>query len=167
MKRLFLNAIAVVFVVVVCVSPADAKKKEVVRVPGGTNIPQAGIVIDASYDPRLDTLVPGYKVINVVMINQSFNFIRLHPEKDKWSIKLAGKRNPIDAIYNLRRADPKAWSAVPEGARDLLDYPLVLPVGARLVIDIFVPDTVDMQDFNELRAYIRSLNTQFEVLVSQ
>jgi len=158
--------LAVASITLICIPNSDAKRKKV-RVPGGTTIPGAGIVIDASYDPRLDTLVEGYKVINVALDNRSFNIIYFSPEKDAWSVKLAGRRKPVKAIYNLRNQDPKAWASLPEGARNIVGYPLVLPIGGREVFDIFVPDTFDLQKFNELRVYIKSMNSRFDVLVSQ
>jgi len=69
------------------------KQPKLIRVPGGANIPSAGLAVDASYDPRLDDLVPGYKVINVAVFNQSLNIITLDPSSDRWWVKFAdGKK---------------------------------------------------------------------------
>ncbi|MFA5812404.1 MAG: hypothetical protein WC956_08765, partial [bacterium] len=140
---------------------------QVIRSPGGMNIGNIGVVIDASYDPRLDTLVPGYKVINVVLVNQSFNIIFMDPEGDKWQIKMVDGGKPINAVHDLRRYDPKAWAVIPERAKRIMGYPLALPVGAREVIDLFVPDSVDVQNFNELDIFLKSINIKLEVLVRQ
>ncbi len=160
-------AIALAIAVSALSMSAHAKKTQVVRAPGGTSISPLGIAIDASYDPRLDTLAPGYKVINVALVNESFNVVFLNPDKDRWEIKLAGDGKTVTAIHDLRRKDPKAWSAIPERARGLMGYPLALPVGAREVVDIFVPDTVDVAQFNELDVYLRSADMKIEVLVRQ
>lgn len=168
MKKTSLLAMFVLMIVTMAIVPqAFAKKVQVIRTPGGSNIESLGLVIDASYDPRLDTLVPGYKVINIVLINQSFSIVMLDPDKDKWEIKLAGGGKTVTALHNLRSSDPKAWSALPEKAKKLIGYPLALPIGAREVIDIFVPDKVDVAKFNQLDVYFRSINTKIEVLVSQ
>ena len=116
MKRLEIGvAIIICFFLV---SPSYAgKKRNVIRVPGGTSVPELGLVIDASYDKRLDSLVPGYKVITVALVNESLNVIPLDPEKDAWSIKLAGDSRAYQVIHDLRSKDPKAWSEVPEKAK--------------------------------------------------
>lgn len=158
---LLLVAAALVFTQV-----AEAKKR-VVRSPGGVSIGNSGLMIDASYDPRLDTFVPGYKVINVAIVNQSFDVIMLDPEKDRWFVKLEGEKKAVQAVYDLRGQDPKVWSALPERARGLVAYPLALPIGAQEVLDIFVPGSIDLQKFNELDVYFKSMDTTFEILVRQ
>ncbi len=165
MKRMTVSCV-IAILLVACAHGAHAKK-QIYRVPGGATIPPLGMSIDASYDPRLDDFVSGYKVVNVAMVNQGFNMIYLNPEKDRWKIKLASRSKPIDAIHDLRRADPEAWHRIPEEARGLVSYPLVLPIGARQVIDIFVPDTVDVTAFNELDIYLQSVNAKIQILVRQ
>ena len=167
MKRSVAIATMFALLLVACAHGSHAGRKKVLRVPGGANIAPLGLVMDASYDPRLDNFAPGYKVINVVMFNQSLSIIYLDPERDRWSIKLKGKRRSQKAIHDLRQQDPKAWAAIPERARSLVGYPLAVPVGARQVIDLFVPASLDVERFNELHAYLKSLNTKLEVLVSQ
>lgn len=146
---------------------SDARKKNVIRAPGGINIPQPGLLIDASYDPRLDSFLPGYKIINAVVANQSFDIVGFDPERDKWSIKLAGEKREIPVISDLRGADPKAWAQLPEKVKAMISYPLALPIGGSEVIDLFVPASVDVEKFNELIIYLRSLDTKFEILVRQ
>jgi hypothetical protein len=165
MKRF--RIMAIIAVVAMLLASESAAKKQVIRAPGGTSISPIGLIIDASHDPRLDGLVPGYKIIDVAVANQSFEILYFDPEHDKWQIKLVGATKPITAVHDLRRADPKAWAAVPERARNLLSYPLVLPVGAQEVIDIFVPESVDVQKFNELDVYLRSVQMRLEILVRQ
>lgn len=167
MKRFVIVLMIIFSVALIVNSNALARGKRVIRANGGAPIAPIGIIIDASYDPRLDTLVEGYKVINVVLSNQSFSIIYLDPQRDVWSVKLAGKSKAIKAIHNLRNQDPKSWSKLPEGAKKLVGYPLVLPVGAQDVFDLFVPASADLESFNELQAYIKSLNMRFDVLVSQ
>lgn len=150
-----------------CAYSTQSGKKKVIRVSGGANIMLLGLSMDAGYDPRLDNFAPGYKVINVAMINHSLSIIYLDPEHDRWAIKLKGRRRRQEVIHDLRQQDPKAWAAIPEKARNLVGYPLVLPVGARQVIDLFVPELIDVECFTELDVYLKSLNTKFEILVSQ
>lgn len=167
MKRL-ITIFAIVFLTAVFFVNAYAgKKKGVVKSAGGASIGDFGFIIDAGYDPRLDTLVPGYKVINAVIINHSFDIIELSPEKDKWSIKLDRDRRTHPVIHDMRSQNPGAWVFVPEKARIMLSYPLVIPVGAREVIDLFVPERVDAEKFTELDVYLDSLAVKFEILVRQ
>ena len=166
MKRIIIS-IAVASLIAVAATPALAKKKQAIRAAGGTNIGGVGLVIDASYDPRFDNFVPGYKVINVAVINQSFNIIHLDPDKDRWKIKLAGKKKMVPVIHDLRRSAPKTWAELSEKARNIMSYPLFIPVGARQVIDVFVPDSVDAASFTELDIFLRSLNVRIEVLSRQ
>jgi hypothetical protein len=165
MKKIICS-IAMIIVIALVASFAHAKKEQY-RAAGGANIQSLGLSIDASYDPRLDDFLPGYKVINVALMNQGFNIIYLDPEKDQWKIKLSGKSKAITAIHDLRRQNPEAWHNISEGARDLVAYPLVLPIGARQVIDLFVPASVDVQAFNELEIYLKSRNTRIQILVRQ
>jgi len=165
MKRILL---AVVFILSVTFSSQSfCAKMNKVQVNGGVPVPGYGLVIDASYDPRLDNLVPGYKLINVVIANSSFNIISLDPQKDKWSIKVDGKSSSIKALHNLRSQDPKAWSALPPRAKDVVGYPLMLPIGARDVIDLFVPDNLDLEKFTTVEIFLKSMNTKFEVMAGR
>ncbi|MBN1283275.1 MAG: hypothetical protein JXA24_05845 [Proteobacteria bacterium] len=157
----------VVIAALLLVAADAAAKAKVHRAIGGTNIVPVGLSIDASYDQRFDGFVPGYKVINVAVINQSFNIIFLNPEKDRWGIKLADGSKAITAIHDLRRSAPKAWSELNDKSKDLLAYPLFIPVGARQVIDLFVPESVDAAKFNELTIYIKSLDTKLEIMARQ
>ncbi|MFH0800228.1 MAG: hypothetical protein V2A66_08640 [Pseudomonadota bacterium] len=162
---------AFLFVLTLCAfaisGDAAAKKTSTIRATGGMNISNTGLAVDAGYDKRLDGFVPGYKVINVALFNQSLNIIGLDPEKDRWSIKLEGDGKTHPAIHDLRGQDPKAWSQVPEKARTLVAYPLVLAIGAREVVDIFVPESLDLDRFTELDIYLKSMDTKLEILVRQ
>lgn len=165
MKKIFIVLTLVASVTLIV--PNAWSKKNVFRAPGGVGIGQTGLMIDASYDPRLDTFLPGYKVINVALINESFNILYLDPEKDQWSIKLQGEKKPYKAIHDLRSVDPKAWSAIPDRAKGFVTYPLALPIGGREVIDLFVPESVDVANFTELDLYFKSMDATFEILVRQ
>ena len=167
MNRKVAIAIVCAVLLAACAHGTRASRKRVLRVSGGASIIPLGLTMDASYDPRLDNLAAGYKVINVAMVNQSLSIIYLDPERDWWAIKLKGRRRHQKVIHDLRRQDPKAWATIPEKARHLVGYPLALPVGARQVIDLFVPGPIDVESFNELHVYFRSLNTKLEVMVSQ
>ena len=159
--------LALVCIALVLGGSADARKKNVVKAVGGTIIPQFGIAIDASYDPKLNNFVPGYKMLNVAILNNSFNIIELNPEKDQWWIKAKAGDKKYRVIGNLRGEDSTTWNKIPEKSRSLISYPLLIPIGARQVIDIFAPKNVPLEDFRELIIYIDSIGTTFEVLARQ
>ncbi|MBI4126249.1 MAG: hypothetical protein HY465_02025, partial [Deltaproteobacteria bacterium] len=137
MKRITL-AVLVIACAAACGSGSGARprSKDVIHAQGGAMIEGCGFVLDASVDPRLSDLIPGYHVINVVLVNNSFNILFLSPERDRWFVKAGGKR--WHAINDLRKVDGEAWSQVPERARGLMTYPLVIPIGGRMVVDLFV-----------------------------
>ena len=89
MKRIISSVIAIL--ILAFAVQADARKKQKVRVVGGAAIPSHGMVIDVDYDPRFDNFIPGYKMVQVAIINNSFNIIPMNPRKDRWTV-YAGKR---------------------------------------------------------------------------
>lgn len=164
-KKIF--SVCIMISVVFFAANLHAAKKNVISAIGGTPIQQLGIIIDASYDKKLDRLIPGYKVINVALINQSLQIIPMDPEKDAWTIGVSGKSGRIKAIHDLRKDEPKLWAGLSDRAKTLVGYPLVLPVGAQEVVDIFVPSSVDAANFNELSVYFKAINTKIDVTVRQ
>ena len=165
--RATVAAVLAFSVILILPGAALAKKVQSVRVNGGTNIEGVGFVIDASYDPRFDHLCPGYKMVTVAFINQGMNVVMLDPEKDIWEVRLADDGKSYKAIHNLRSQDPKAWQALPRKVQDITAYPLAVPIGGELTIDLFVPETVDLSRFNELDMTLRSLGGRIEVMVTQ
>lgn len=164
-KRMIVSLVACLILAVG--GSAMARKKQVVKTMGGALIPSFGIVIDASYDPKLDNFVPGYKMLNVAIMNNSFNIIEMSPEKDQWWIKTKSGEKKFRVIGDLRSEDAAAWSNIPDNARNLIAYPLLLPIGARQVIDLFVPEKVPVEDFEKIIIYINYLGTTFEVMARQ
>ena len=114
---------------------STAKTKKV-RSEAGLNIPSWGVAIDAVYDKRLDHLIPGYKIINVVLTNRSPGTIYLDPGKDAWIIRdNVGKNHR--AINHLRFASEKLWLALPVGLKDQLEYPHAVRTGNSTKIALF------------------------------
>jgi predicted CoA-binding protein len=162
MKRLI--GIIIVVVTLMLSVPAHAKRKEILRVPGGAAIPKYGLAIDASYDSRFDNFVPGYKVLQVALINNSFNIIPLNPQKDKWIVHTTEGKKKYNAIANLNQKDPRVWNALPERIRSLMAYPLALPIGARQVVDLFVPAEAPLETFRQVDVELKSMNVKLEVM---
>lgn len=162
MKKL-IGLLLVAAIVVVAVQ-AHARPKKPMRVMAGTSIPKYALGIDVSYDPRFDTLVPGYKVLQVALVNNSFHIIPLDPKKDKWVVRTSEGKQKYRAVADLRGKDPRAWDSLPPGAREKMGYPLLLPVGARQVIDLFVRDTTPLDTFTQLDIDIHSMDQRLEVM---
>lgn len=162
--RKLVGCALIVCVVTFSALHVPAKKRDVVRIPGGASIPKYGLAIDASYDPRFDTLVPGYKVVQVAIVNNSFNIISMDPAKDRWDVHTAEGRKHYKAIADLRGDDFHAWQALPDEARKLIVYPLLLPIGARQVVDLFVPDDTPLDSLTQVDIDIKSLDVKFQVI---
>ena len=167
MKTMFTVVVILGLLVPACAGGgAGSSAKGAVHVQGGTNIEGYGFALDASYDPRLDQLIPGYRIVNVALINNSFNILFLNPEKDRWSIR-AGKGRRHDAIIDLRRADPEVWATLPERVQKLMAYPLAVPIGARLVLDLIVHGEAPLEQLTEVSGTIDSLRQTFVVSVRE
>lgn len=140
--------------IVLAMDPAIRKKNQKNRSSkiyseAGLNIPDWGVAIDAVYDPQLDELIPGYKIINVVVTNRGQSTIYLDPKKDKWSIKdsLGNTRN---AINHLRFVNEKLWFTLPLGLREELEYPQLVKVGNTTKIDLFFLINTELNNFKEI-----------------
>ncbi|OGQ22242.1 MAG: hypothetical protein A3I05_06510 [Deltaproteobacteria bacterium RIFCSPLOWO2_02_FULL_44_10] len=144
----------------------EAKKQpKTVRAEGGTSIEGFGFAIDASYEKKLDKLIPGYRILNVAIVNNSFQILFMNPDKDRWSLKTkAGKK--FGTIVNLSKEDPKAWEQIPKRVKNHLSYPLAIPIGAHLAFDLFVPEKVPLEKMRELEVVMESLGTTFRIEVS-
>lgn len=145
------------------------RKKEAKNVESelGLNIPKWGVAIDAVYDSRLDNLVPGYKILNVVLTNRSAQMINFDVEKDKWILENhLGK--DIKGINHLYREDKAAWSNLPAGLKEKLAYPGAVRVGKSTNIDLIFPAHVELTQFKQIRwksAHFKrefNLNSNFE-----
>lgn len=163
MKKI-LSIIIAVFVFVLCAHNLHAKRKDTMQIVGGASIPKYGLAIDASYDSRFDNFAKGYKILQVAIINNSFNMIPMNPEKDKWVVHTR-KGGSYKAYTDLGRKDPEAWKELPLKVRDIMAYPLILPIGVRRVIDLFVPEKVPLETLQSVVIDLQSLDTRFEVVV--
>ncbi|MBI4212088.1 MAG: hypothetical protein HY540_05560 [Deltaproteobacteria bacterium] len=158
--------IALLILLLPFMANARSSKNDKIRTSGGVNIGGSGFSIDASFDPRLDKLIPGYRILNVALINASLDIIPLHPEKDKWFAHL-GKGKKVSGVIDLRRADPETWSKLPERVRQKIAYPLALPIGANLVVDLFFPSGTPLEKLTQVSVRLDALKTTIEVLVRE
>ncbi len=124
-------------------------KQKVVETEAGLNIPSLGIAIDAIYDKKLDDLLPGYKILNVVITNKSVSNIELDAKKDKWEIVDSVGRSH-KAIAHLFLVDPKLWNVLPVGLKDELEYPHRVRMGHTTKIDLLFTDDVELNYFKNV-----------------
>lgn len=164
MKRFVACGIAL-FIILSCSSGVWAKKRETVRIMGGSNIPRYGLAIDASYDKRFDNFIEGYKIVQVAIVNNSFNMIAMDPQRDRWTVYTSEGKKRYRAIPDLQRKDPRAWNELPKKVRTIIAYPLVLPIGARQVIDLFVPASAPLETLQKIGMDIKSMDAKFEIAV--
>ena len=147
MKRASLLLLVVFFISVFLPSCAGKKKPQVIEGRAGRFILGYGFSIDAVYDPRLDKLVPDYRLLTVAIRNTSLQVIQMDASGDKWVlVNQDGKR--IKAFNTLREKDNRRWKKIPEKVRNLVDYPEVVPISYTVTFNLFFPKSADLSDFH-------------------
>jgi hypothetical protein len=109
-----------------------------------------GFSIDAQYDARLDSLVTPYKVLSIAIRNTSLNVIQMDAKKDTWVIvDRRGKSHR--GFTSIRKRNPKRWESLPREARELMEYPELVPINYTATFNIFFPRTANLEGFQEIR----------------
>lgn len=137
-----------------------------VIIPAGTNEPSLGLTIDASYDERLDKLVPGFKIVTVACTNTAMNIFAFDILEDKWWVEDASGRK-FRAVIDLRRYAPKVWDKLTPRVKELIEYPLNLKIGETRVIDLFVRDSADLRGFRSVIFFSAFKGQTFQILARQ
>lgn len=130
---------------------SESSKKSGKRMLGdaGLTMPPYGVAVDGVYDGRLDRLIPGYKILNVVVSNRGQNPILMDPRKDRWIITdHLGQK--YKAINHLKLHDPHLWSRLPRGLQEEIDYPQIVRPGNTTRVDLMVPASMDLLNFKQL-----------------
>ncbi|MFH1653007.1 MAG: hypothetical protein ABIE74_03025 [Pseudomonadota bacterium] len=148
-----------------CATGGNHSSKNVEKVQGGTPIGNMGVIIDSSYDESINREFPGYKVLSVAILNASYNIIPMDPSHDTWSVRIDNK--VYKTVHDLRQSNPELWNSFSESKRNLLSYPLALPIGASFVIDLFVTEDVPLEKYTDLIVYLSGLNKKVEILPRQ
>lgn len=138
------------------------KKPVPIRSQAGTQIPALGLAFDVSYDVATDGVIPAYRVLNIGITNSSLEIVPLDPLADRWwVVDRNGNKHP--AIIGLRRADPDAWAALPVGLKKLIEYPLMVPIGATQPIDLLFPEKVRLNEFRQVLFRSAGLGREIEI----
>lgn len=142
-----------------------AKKEDVIRSEIGLNIPQWGIAIDAIFDPRLDDIIPGYHIVNLVLTNRRGEAVIFDVIHDKWVFAdNAGKKHT--AYNHVKHFNKKLWNELPEKLKNMLDYPSKVNPGKSITIDVFLSKSVDLFNFKEVVWKSAFLGKEFNIFTS-
>lgn len=153
----------IVLMILFCL-PVHAKKEKpkVFRVPAGANVPSLGLAMDASYDPKTDNIVPGYKILSVAITNNSINVLQLNADNDEWQVEDI-KKHKHNSINSLKDKDPGTYIQLPQKLRKLIDYPSMVQVGETKVIDLLFKDNVNLDAFRMVKYTSTSSRSSIEV----
>ncbi|MBL7684713.1 MAG: hypothetical protein JNK65_01595 [Deltaproteobacteria bacterium] len=162
LKKLFL-ASTLFLILPACMTSSDAPPKNSSN--ARLNLPNWGITIDASYDPKLDNIVPGYKLITVALTNRSVDLIKFDPTGDQWFIEDSNGKK-LRGIISLRARDPQVWSTLPPKVKDLVEYPAGVQMGFTQTFNLFYPDGTELARFRAISFYSANLKQNFDALSS-
>lgn len=145
-----------------CVPTRSAKNKKPAKVESyaGRVIPSFSLSIDANYDPRLDEIIPGYKLVPVIIKNMSLRNVEMSVKQDRWVI-VGEKGQKYVALNSLRYKDPPLWREIPEKMRALIDYPEIVPINYSVTFDLLVPKKSKLEYFREIRYYNAAWRQEF------
>lgn len=137
-------------------------KKSETTIEAGLKLPQWSIAIDASYDARLDDLIPGYRIVHVVLSNSREDAILLDPAKDRWMITDNAGRHHT-AINHVKKIDRKLWEEMKPDLKKKLDYPTSVKPHHLTTIDLFFSKSVDLFQFREISWHSSHFNKTFDI----
>ncbi len=131
--------------------PPGSRTKPI-EVQGGALIPYFGFSVDASYDNRLDGLVPGYKLLNVAVRNTSPFIVPMSPTKDRWT--LVDHEGRVHRLMNsVKLSKVKIWRGLPSELRRQIEYPENIPVSYEVTFNLMIPEKVIAEEFEEVHYY--------------
>lgn len=120
-----------------------------VYVPSGTTTPILSMGFEAVYDPRLDNLIPGYKIVTVAITNSSLEYLQLDLLADQWWV-VDRNKSKHKAILSLRDKNPDAWAKLAPRLRKIIEYPLMVRIADTATIDLLFPNNVRLNEFREV-----------------
>lgn len=133
-------------------SNPNKQKRQRIEGQAGRILPAVSMNIDANYDPRLDDVIAGYKLLTVVVKNMSLRNVVMDAKKDRWVI-VGEKGHRYRAVNTLRYSDPVQWRELPEKMQTLIDYPEIIPINYGVTFDLLLPKKAKLDYFKEIRYY--------------
>jgi hypothetical protein len=120
-----------------------------VYVPSGTTTPTLSMGFEAAYDPRLDNVIPGYKILTVAITNSALEYLQMDPLVDQWWV-IDRSKSKHKAILTLRDKNPDVWAKLPPRLRQIIEYPLMVRIADTATIDLLFPNNVRLNEFREV-----------------
>lgn len=146
-------------------SKASKDSDAAIQSEAGLKIPKWGIVIDAYYMPKLDSMIPGYRVLNILIQNNNPEDILLHPKHDKWVITdHLGEQHK--ALNHIKYFNAKLWDKMSPRAKNLLDYPHKIHPGEVVTIDVYFKDNVELRNFREIAWHSDFFDKEFNIMTA-
>ncbi len=118
-------------------------------VPSGTSSPAISVGFEVAYDPRLDNLVPGYKIITVGITNNALEYLQMDTLADRWWV-IDRNKSKQKAILMLRDVNPNVWGKLPLRLRQMLEYPLLIRIADTATVDLLFPASANLSEFREV-----------------
>ncbi len=145
-----------------CFPIRSAKPRKPPKVEGvaGRVLTSYSLSIDANYDPRLDGLIAGYKLLPVIVKNMSLRNVSMDAKRDKW-VMVGEKGQRYVAFNTLRIKDPVLWREIPDQVRALIDYPEIVPINYSVTFDLLLPKNAKLDYFREIRYYNAAWQQEF------
>lgn len=160
-RFLFLPLFIVSVSVLGCVSSQPrAMHPKKVEGKAGRIMSSHGIAVDAEYDARLDSIIPGYKLLPVTVRNLSLYPVSMDDKLDRWII-VGEKGQHIQAINTLRNANPIQWRELPQRIRRIIDYPEIIPINYTVTFDLLLPEKSNVEYFKQIHYYNATWGQQF------
>ena len=162
MKKYAASLLIVTLVFSACVPSRSASSRRKMKIEGyaGRMLPSQAMSIDVNYDPRLDNLIVGYKLLPAIIKNMSLRNVVMDLKKDKWVI-VGEKGHKYAAINSLKLKDPALWRELPEKMRSLIDYPEIIPINYSVTFDLILPKSAKLEYFKEIRYYNAATQQEF------
>jgi len=132
--------------------PTAKKRQTKIEGQAGRMITGMSVTVDADYDPRLDNLIAGFKLLPVVLKNMSLRNIPMDDKLDRWVI-VGEKGQKYKAVNSLRHHDARLWREVPEKMQNLIDYPEVVPINYSVTFDLLIPAKANLEYFKEIHYF--------------
>jgi hypothetical protein len=159
---LILLCAALSLAAVSCVPSRSSQPKKSAKVEGyaGRMIPSHSLSIDANYDPRLDHLVAGHKLLSVLIKNMALRNVYMDLKQDRWVI-VGENGHKYAAVNSLKLKDHVLWREIPEKMRSLIDYPEIIPINYSVTFDLMFPSSANLDYFREIRYYNAATRQEF------
>ncbi len=161
MLKFKISLLAVFFLVMGCVTVKPGKEMpKKIEGHAGRTLSFYSLSIDADYDPRLDDVVPHYKLLSILVKNVSLRPIPMDYKNDRWEI-IADNGKKYRAVHSLKLKSPKSWRELPERIRNMIGYPEIVPINYSVTFDILFPPKVDLDYIKEIHYYNASWDKEF------